>query len=444
MLTPDAGLTWTTRSFPVGPAAHSPETVFPGSLIVDPLDPEKIYFCIPSRIWDPDSSGNFRRNGPEWFDAYGVYRSADGGFTWEAINNGMPAGASVHSLSMDREDPSCLYAALNEGLETEPGGVYKTLDGGGLWSRLPVPSEIVSVNHVHFHTGSGMLLLSAGRSEGTLQEGGSWISRDGGVTFEKIFDFPNILQTSVSINNPEVITLVAGPSRVLDNLNAGAYLSRDSGFSWIRINRGLGMPLRIRSLVPDPDDRDVLWCSLAGSGWYRGTVKPGVVARATGASVYEGEEVTLDGSGSTGNRLGYKWTLPQGIVSGNTGGPVITFTAPEVEEEEIFDIQLTVWEGEKSDRTVVKLAIRPRVFTGQQPDLQPEVVVFPNPAGGWLRIRGLTESVLLELFDLNGRKVLVSKIYPDKEIDLSTLPPGLYIGSFLLDQEHRFFKLIRR
>ncbi|QTA87701.1 PKD domain-containing protein [Desulfonema magnum] len=62
--------------------------------------------------------------------------------------------------------------------------------------------------------------------------------------------------------------------------------------------------------------------------------------------VYEGDEVTLDGSGSTGNEITYQWTQIDGEMAGlsdpNAERPI--FTAPDIDDDEeslIFQLRIT-------------------------------------------------------------------------------------------------------
>src|SRR5207249_11895111 len=64
---------------------------------------------------------------------HGVFKSADGGGNWSAVNTGLttPYGAIwVNALAIDPQTPTTLYAA------SSGGGVFKSTDGGGTWSAV--------------------------------------------------------------------------------------------------------------------------------------------------------------------------------------------------------------------------------------------------------------------------------------------------------------------
>ena len=76
----------------------------------------------------------------------GVYRSADGGESWSAANQGIKAyflpdpwpefGQCVHKVARDAGDPERLYAQNHH-------GVYRSDDGGGSWQSIAdgLPSD---------------------------------------------------------------------------------------------------------------------------------------------------------------------------------------------------------------------------------------------------------------------------------------------------------------
>ncbi|MGH2686987.1 MAG: WD40/YVTN/BNR-like repeat-containing protein [Actinomycetota bacterium] len=87
----------------------------------------------PSRMWVAISTG-------------GVYRTADGGTTWEPANRGIRAdflpgpepeyGQCVHKIDAHPDEPETLFAQNH-------GGVYRSDDGGTLWHDIApgLPSD---------------------------------------------------------------------------------------------------------------------------------------------------------------------------------------------------------------------------------------------------------------------------------------------------------------
>ncbi len=85
----------------------------------------------PSRIWVGIS-------------AAGVFRSDDGGKTWEPKNEGVPAGEGhcVHGLAHDPEDAAVIY-------RQDHRGMYRTADGGDSWERIETGLPLGRVQGEH-------------------------------------------------------------------------------------------------------------------------------------------------------------------------------------------------------------------------------------------------------------------------------------------------------
>lgn len=118
----DAGRTWEHR----GLAA----TRHIGRIVIDPTNPERVFVAALGHAFGPN---------PE----RGLFRSADGGLTWEhSLNLGPDTG--VVDVAMDPSDPAVLYAAAWETRRYPwtfssggPGsGLFRSTDGGETWTNL--------------------------------------------------------------------------------------------------------------------------------------------------------------------------------------------------------------------------------------------------------------------------------------------------------------------
>ena len=111
-----------------------------GKIVVHPQDPDLVYV---------GALGNAFGSNEE----RGVFRSTDGGATWEKVLY-LDEKTGVPDLSMDAQNPRVLYAGAWGGVERKPwdlrsgsenGGVYKSTDGGDTWDKLAggLPEGIV-------------------------------------------------------------------------------------------------------------------------------------------------------------------------------------------------------------------------------------------------------------------------------------------------------------
>lgn len=126
----DAGKTWKHMGLE--------ETRHISDVIIDPINPNTIFVSAQGAQYGPSAQR-------------GVYRSTDGGETWEnVLFVDTITGASA--LSMDMTNPTILYAAMWQHrrfpwiMESggENSGIYKSTDGGTTWNQLKegLPTEM--------------------------------------------------------------------------------------------------------------------------------------------------------------------------------------------------------------------------------------------------------------------------------------------------------------
>jgi photosystem II stability/assembly factor-like uncharacterized protein len=119
----DAGRTWHHMGLT--------DTQTIGRIIIHPTDPDIVYVAA---------------SGHEWTDneMRGVFKTTDGGITWEKIYYKSPRTGAI-DLVMDPRNPDVLYASMWQRVRrkwsdprVEPGynegGIFKTTDGGRTWT----------------------------------------------------------------------------------------------------------------------------------------------------------------------------------------------------------------------------------------------------------------------------------------------------------------------
>ncbi|MFI3277450.1 MAG: hypothetical protein SNH28_01400 [Rikenellaceae bacterium] len=272
--TTDGGKTWQNISQPIDYNNQNALSfqVFQHSLSIDPVNPKNMYF-VANRMAITEVEGGTKHA----FDGYGVYKSYDGGLTWSFDNPDLPqATGSFNRLMIDPNNHKRIYVASNRCRQTM-GGLYCSNDSAKSWEKVAIPSQIKSVNNVFIDANNGYIYISCGDKGGEASEGGAWVSKDDGKSWELFFDAHYIWQVESSPVDPNIVTVVSAGKRAWGKgkaiLNPGAYITRDGGKSWVKANRGLGQPDKITDLKPDSYDKDVFWCALWGSGWYKATWK---------------------------------------------------------------------------------------------------------------------------------------------------------------------------
>ena len=105
------------------------------SLVFDPTTPATLYF----------------------YGAGGVYKSADGGETWRAVNRGLKLGETkwVYALSIDPTNPRVVFAGTRN-------GVYKSENGGDTWRK--VAGSVTEINALSIDPTNSQVIVAGTRN----------------------------------------------------------------------------------------------------------------------------------------------------------------------------------------------------------------------------------------------------------------------------------------
>src|SRR6266545_5383014 len=108
-------------------------------VFLDPRDSRRMYAVL----WDHRRTPSLRQYGGV---GSGVFRSTDGGSTWQRLDSLVPSGPLVGriGLGLAPSDPDRLYAILSKGNTGASffDGFYRSDDGGSTWSRTPDSSAL--------------------------------------------------------------------------------------------------------------------------------------------------------------------------------------------------------------------------------------------------------------------------------------------------------------
>ena len=247
-----------------------------GDLAIAPSDPDIVW----AGTGEEDSRNSISPGG-------GIYKSTDGGLTWEL--KGLEETQAIGRIIVHPEDPDLVYvAALGHPWgENEERGLYRTKDGGDTWEKVHYVSERAGFVDVDFHPRDPSVIYATSweriRSPYSLQSGGPgsalWKTTDGGDTWEEVTgggfpetekgrigfaiapSYPRVMYAIVEAEDPEE-TDVDGDGE--DDLHgSGLYRSADGGETWTFMNDQNTRPFYYSEIVVSPDDPDeVLWSSL--------------------------------------------------------------------------------------------------------------------------------------------------------------------------------------
>ncbi|HSR38521.1 MAG TPA: hypothetical protein VLL95_06360, partial [Phnomibacter sp.] len=98
-------------------------------LDIDVSNPRILY----AAMWDHQRlPWEVRSGGP----GCGLYKSTDGGDTWNKLENGIPKELGKMSVSISRSNPQKVYALIESDWNKEKGGLYVSNDAGSSFSQV--------------------------------------------------------------------------------------------------------------------------------------------------------------------------------------------------------------------------------------------------------------------------------------------------------------------
>lgn len=216
-----------------------------GEVLTHPFDRDIVYVAAQGHLWGHSGER-------------GLYRTKDGGETWELLGDGLPndGRTGATDIKMDPHNPNVLYAAFWERLR-QPyrfdsggpnGGMFKSTDGGDTWTKLTsgLPEGDTGKIGISVYRQNPNIVMAivehgyqpqSGRG-GRRGRGGGGRGGGGGPV------------------NPEYADMT--------RLGTGIYRSEDGGDSWEFVTRYNNRPFYYSHIYIDPNDDQQVYV-LAGS-----------------------------------------------------------------------------------------------------------------------------------------------------------------------------------
>ena len=207
----------------------------------------------------------------------GVWKTTDGGINWEPITDGSVFGTgSVGAIGLSDSDPNTIYVGMGEspirGNVSHGDGVYKSTDGGKTWNHIGLEdTRQISRIRVNPKNPDIVYVAAQGHVWAPNQQRGVFRSKDGGKTWEKVLyrsDKAGACDLIIDPTNPRV--LYAGLWEVYrrpwtlesGGPGSGIFKSTDGGDTWTEITRNQGLPkgtIGIVGITVSPANPDRLW-----------------------------------------------------------------------------------------------------------------------------------------------------------------------------------------
>lgn len=201
----------------------------------------------------------------------GMWRSTDAGDTWSRI--GLTDSQHISRIRIHPRDPDLVYAAVMGHLfgANDERGVYRSRNGGESWERvLFVNEEVGAVDLAMDPTNPRILYASFWRILRTpysLESGGDgsgiWKSVDGGDSWEELTRNEGLPQGTIGISGITVSpTNNKNVYAIIEAENGGVFRSRDGGKTWSRTSEDRNLRQRAwyyTRIYADPADEESVY-----------------------------------------------------------------------------------------------------------------------------------------------------------------------------------------
>jgi photosystem II stability/assembly factor-like uncharacterized protein len=205
------------------------------------------------------------RQSSTWGD--GVYRSLDGGTTWQHM--GLRGTQTIGRIVVDPRDPNTVFVAALGHLwgPNDERGLFRTRDGGKSWQKvLAVDANTGAVDVAIARDGRTLFAATYQRRRrafgfaGSGPGSGLWRSLDGGDTWERVTTANGLpagdmgrIGIAIAASEPDVVYAV------IESQKGGVFRSNDRGRTWTRQSPTNQRASYYSQIRVDPNDANRVW-----------------------------------------------------------------------------------------------------------------------------------------------------------------------------------------
>lgn len=290
VISQDGGYTWQRSDYFRGIGTMSAE--------FDPADPQVIYIGT-VEFPEPDKGG--------------LYKSIDGGETWDLISSETPGMQTIFDIAIDLTYTDRIFFG---GTSHDYGGfsvftgecsLYRSLDGGISWECVGLEMESVFVRKIvidSFHSPPHVYVATFDKGVWKSTDGGdSWFPINNGLKEKKTLTIVYDLYTQILY---------------LGTYYGCIYRSFDGGENWEEISQGI-YGSNINRMAINPLDSKTIYVSTNYSGFYRTNDKGNAWIHLSN-NVPTTHEIRGVGIDPADTSIVYIGTWEDGIFKSNDGG----------------------------------------------------------------------------------------------------------------------------
>ncbi len=176
---------------------------------------------------------------------YGVWKSVDAGETW--THAGLDNSRHIARMAVHPDNPDIVYAAVLGDLfkKSDERGVYKSIDGGKTWKRVLFSNDRAGAVDLILDPNNPRIIYASTwrveRNPYNLSSGGEgsalWKSKDGGETWVNISENKGLPKGTWGIVGIAVSPVNSNRVwAIIENEDGGVFRSEDGGKSWSKVN----------------------------------------------------------------------------------------------------------------------------------------------------------------------------------------------------------------
>lgn len=211
-----------------------------GAIAIDPNNPETVY---------AGSGESNLLDGFYYYSGTGLYKTSDGGLTWDLITNGFGTVTHFGDLAVSPYNSNVLLAAMGGGIvftghDVSNEGIWKSTDAGITWTRT---LELMDASDVAFHPTDPNKVFGAAGGYFTpmsgffvsIDQGNTWSPSNSGLSLPSI---GGRMQFDISKSDPDIMyAVIYSLNDYAANGSSKAYKSADGGNTWSQISVGTNL-----------------------------------------------------------------------------------------------------------------------------------------------------------------------------------------------------------